>query len=174
VLIILLNPGAGNTPEKQRLNVPFRQVLHDYRDGRKTREDLFAFQRQYIPRWGTPPGQFVRFYMDSMGLTLDKVALANIAWCADAKNKWSRSMLSQCFHLHTGKLIAAIRPDVAILSGLGTHKYATEIEQLVPRCRTVCTLHYAHRKNRGAERAELHRVSNKIMSVRAKYSQQDA
>ncbi len=172
VLIISLNPGAGNTPEKQRLHVPFRQVLHAYRDGRKTCQDLFAFQRQYIPRWGTPPGRFVRFYMDGMGLTLDEVALANIAWCADAKNKWPGSMLSLCFHLHTGRLVAAIRPDVAILSGSGTHKYATEIERLVPRCRAVCTLHYAHRKNRDAERAELQRVRNEIMSAREKYPQQ--
>lgn len=174
VVIISLNPGAGNRIDKQRLNVLFRQVLHDYRAGRKTRQDLFAFQRQCIPLWGTPPGRFVRFYMEGMGLTLDKVALANIAWCAAAKNKWSRSMLSQCFHLHTGKLISAIRPDVTILSGLGTHKYATEIEQLVPRCRAVCTLHYAHRKNRGAERAELQRVSNEIMSVRENYPQQNS
>jgi hypothetical protein len=166
VLIVSLNPGAGNTPEKQRSNVPFRQVLHDYRDGRKTLRDLFEFQRQYIPRWGTPPGRFVRFYMDGLGLTLDEIALANIAWCADARNKWPGPMLSQCFRFHTGNLVAAIRPDVAILSGSGTHRYAPEIGGLVPTCRVVCTMHYAHREGKDAERTELQRVRNEIASAR--------
>ena len=162
VLIVSLNPGTGNTAEKQLSNEPFRQILYDYRDGRTTLQDLFAFQRQHIPRWGTPPGRFARFYMDGLGLTLDSIALVNIAWCAAAKNEWVRSMLSQCFHLHTNKLVSAIRPDVAILSGLGTHKYASEIERLVPRCKAVCTMHYAHRKGRDAERAELQRVRKEI------------
>lgn len=165
VLVVSLNPGAGNTAEKQRLNRPFRQVMYDYRDGSKTLQDLFAFQRQYIPQWGTPSGRFVRFYMDSMGFVLDKVALANIAWCADGNNKWPESMLSQCFQLFTRRLIIAVSPDIAILSGSGTHKYAPEVERLVPGCKAVCTLHYAHRKGRDAELAEFKRVRNLILSL---------
>lgn len=142
VLIVSLNPGAGNTPEKQRLNVPFRQVLHDYKDGRKSLQDLFAHQKQYIPRWGTPSGRFVRFYMDGMELRLDEVALANIAWCGDARNKWAGPMLSQCFHVHTSRLVAAICPGIAILSGSAAHKYAKKIEGLIPGCKAVssCTM----------------------------------
>jgi hypothetical protein len=121
--------------------MPFRQVMYDYKDGRKTLRDLFAFQRQYIPRWGTPSGRFVRFYMDGIGLVLEEVALANIAWCADANNKWPGSMLSQCFQLLTRRLLIAVSPDIAILSGSGTHKYALEVERLVPGCKAVFTLH---------------------------------
>lgn len=86
VVVVGLNPGAGNTPEKRKANGPYRQALYDYRDGMMGLSELFAFQRQDIPQWGTPAGRFVRFYMDGMGLELDNIALANIAWCSAAKN----------------------------------------------------------------------------------------
>ena len=172
VLIISLNPGAGNTPKKQRANGPFRQILHDYKDGRKPLQNLFAFQRKYILSWGTPSGRFVKFYMAGMGLDLDEVALANIAWCAAAKNKWSSQMFSQCFRKHTAKLIVAIRPDVIILSGSDTHRYASEINKLVPTCRVISTIHYAHRKGKEVERKELMQVKKIIASARESHLKQ--
>jgi hypothetical protein len=166
VLIISLNPGAGNTPKKQQANGPFRQILLDYKDGRKSLQDLFDFQRQYILSWGTPSGRFVKFYMDGMGLDLDEIALANIAWCAAAKNKWSSQMFSQCFHVHTAKLIIAIRPDIVILSGFGTHRYASEINKLVPDCRVINTIHYAHRKGKKVEDKELMQIKKTIAAAK--------
>ncbi|MCF8112014.1 MAG: hypothetical protein K9J85_11060 [Desulfobacteraceae bacterium] len=168
VLVVSLNPGAGNTPEKQFSHIPFRKILYEYRDGRKTLPELFEFQRQYIPQWGSPPGRFVGFYMDGMGLDLDKVALTNVAWCADAKNKWPAKMLRQCFQLQTGSLIAALDPDITILSGSGTHRFRPELERLVPACKIITTLHYAHRKGRDLEDKELRRVRKEIKSARKK------
>jgi hypothetical protein len=161
-MVVSLNPGAGNTPEKKGANRLFRQVLHDYKDGRKGLRELFAFQRQYIPQWGRPPGHFVQFYIDGMGLTLDEIALANIGWCADARNKWPKRMLSYCFQRHTCRLLQIVCPNVIILSGSGTHRHATEIQRVLPNCRVVQTLHYAHRKGKEKERAELLRVKGEI------------
>jgi len=110
--------------------------------------------------------------MDGMGLNLDEVALANIAWCAAAKNKWSNQMFSQCFQMHTAKLIVAIRPDVIILSGAGTHRYASEIGKLVPTCRVISTIHYAHRKGKDVERKELIQVRKIIASARESHLKQ--
>jgi hypothetical protein len=166
VLIISLNPGAGNTPEKQQANGPFRQILFDYKEGRKSLHDLFAFQREYILSWDTPSGRFVSFYLAGMGLDLDEVALANIAWCAAAKNKWSKQMFSQCFQMHTAKLIVAILPDIIILSGSDTHRYASKSNKLVPNCRVISTIHYAHRKGKAAERKELMQVIKMIASAK--------
>jgi hypothetical protein len=166
MMIISLNPGTGNTTEKQQSNSSFRQILYDYKDGTKARQCLFAFEKEHIPRWGTPLGRFAKFYIDGIGLILDNIALANIAWCAAKGNKCGGRMLSKCFDLHTSKLIAAICPDIAILSGSGTHKYASEIERLVPRCKVVCMMHYAHRKGKDAEGAELLRVRKEIALAR--------
>jgi len=168
VLIVSLNPGAGRTPEKKHSNVLFRKTLYDYKDGIISLKSLFTFQKEYIPRWGTPSGRFVKFYIDGMRLKLDEIALANIAWCADAKNKWPEAMLSQCFHLHTSRLIASVNPDVIILSATGTHKYAAQIEHLVPGCKLICTLHYAHRKGKDTEDQELKRIRKEITSMQKK------
>jgi hypothetical protein len=162
VVVVGLNPGAGKTSEKEKANIPFRQVLHAYRDGMIGLPDLFDFQRQYIPQWGTPAGRFVRFYMAGMGLELDSIALANIAWCSAAKNEWPKQMLSQCFQLHTVKLLQIIYPNVVLLSGSATHHYANEIRRALPNCRVVKTMHYAHREGKQRERAELLRVKNEI------------
>ncbi len=162
VVVVGLNPGAGNTPEKKRANRPFRQVLYAYRDGMIGLPELFDFQREYIPQWGTPAGRFVRFYMGGMGLELDSIALANIAWCSDAQNKWPKRMLSQCFQLHTIRLLQIIYPNVVVSSGSATHHYAAEIRRVLPNCRVVKTMHYAHRKGQQKEQAEFRRARYEI------------
>jgi len=165
VVIILLNPSAANKPEKQQANIPFRQLLYDYRDGKKSLKEFLSSQRQYIQQWGNPPERFVEFYIGGIGLDLDKAAIANIAWCADARNKHPSEMLLQCFRIHTSRLIGAIAPDIAILSGSDTHKYASDINEIVPSCRILYTMHYSHREGHSAERAELQRVRKEIENI---------
>jgi hypothetical protein len=167
VVVVGLNPGAGNTRDKEKANRPFRQVLYAYRDGMIGLPELFDFQRQYIPQWGTPPGRFVRFYMDGMGLKLDSIALVNIAWCSDVHNRYPKRMLSQCFRVHTIGLLQNIYPDMVVLSGVATHDYANEIRRVLPNCRVVKTWHYAHRKRQQAERIELLRVKNEIATCKS-------
>lgn len=143
IMVVAINPGAGNTAEKRKTNEPFRQILYDYRDGKKNLSELFAFQREHIPQWGSPPGRFKEFYIDGMGLPLDDIVFANIAWCSTAGNKYPRGLLNQCFNLHTGRLIQTICPDVVILSGSKTHHYAAEIKRVLPNCEVLRTRHYA-------------------------------
>jgi hypothetical protein len=90
IMVIALNPGAGNSAEKRKANKAFSQYLYSYRDGTKTLAELFSFQAEYMQQWGTPPGRYLRFYCDGIGLTLNDIAMANIAWCADANNTYPR------------------------------------------------------------------------------------
>ena len=168
VLIVALNPGAGNSPEKRKTNAAFLPLLQKYRDGRETREVFFAAQKVSMRQWGTPPGRFSKFYFDrvqGMGVDLDSAALANVAWCAAKSNKWSTPMLDRCFKQHTSRLISILSPDVAILSGSGTHRYESSIKRLLPKCKVVCTLHYAHREGQDAERTDLERVRGELASL---------
>ena len=164
ILVTALNPGAGKMRERE--DEEFRQTLYDYRDGKRTREDLFAFQKEDIPRWSL--GRFESFYLKGMGLCLDEIALANIAWCADVNNKWPSQMLSKCFELHTCALIKILEPHVVVLSGSGIHKYGDEIRSLISNCRIIPTLHYAHRKGHKDEQEELQRVRDAIALVRGR------
>jgi hypothetical protein len=162
IALILLNPGAGNIPEKQEANKLFRQVLYKFKDGIIGLRELFHYERQHIPKWGTPSGRFKQFYLTGLGLELNNIALANIAWCSNAHNKWPRQMLDQCFQLHTIKLLNILDTSVVILSGSATHHYESEIKHALPRCSVVKLMHYAHRKGHQKEQAELQRVKDEI------------
>jgi hypothetical protein len=67
-------------------------------------------------------------------------------------------MLTTCFERHTEKLLTTLDPDVVLLSGSATHRFAGRIRRLLPDCRVVPMLHYAHRKGHSAEVRELQRV----------------
>jgi len=170
ILIITQYPGVG-TPKKQQADDEFSKILHEYKDGTKTRQALFTFQKHSIPKWGRTKkgetkGSFFKFYMDGMELCLDEVAFVNIAWCAtDNENKHPAKMLSQCFTINTRELIKVIKPDVAILSGKNIHKYYSHIEAILPTCHVVQTWNYAHRKRLDDERIELQRVRKEIAAV---------
>jgi len=161
VIIVTLNPGAGNSPEKRELNSSFLQILRDYKNDKKSLQELFDFQGNYIPKWGNPSGKFLKFYT-KMGLEMENIVLANVAWCADAKNKWSTKMLATCFNKHTKELIEIINPDIAILSGSGTHKFDKKIKDALPTWNIIKTLHYAHREGKTREKEELERVKEEI------------
>ncbi|SDP81945.1 DUF4268 domain-containing protein [Desulforhopalus singaporensis] len=162
IMIIALNPGAGNSPEKRKSNKNFSQWLHDYRDGKKSLDELFAFQTEYMQCWGTPPGRYLHYYCDGLGLLLANIAMANIAWCADANNRYPAGMLNECFSRHTEPLIKLLAPSIVILSGGPAHKFTEKIKQVLPGCSVIKTLHYAHREGRHIEEQHLRSVREQI------------
>lgn len=162
VMVIALNPGAGKTSKKIELNRAWKQCLHDYENGKRTIEDLFLFQKGQMSSWGSPPGKYLKFYCDGMGLCLDEIALANIAWCADANNEYPKKMLDDCFQKHTGVLVKILAPDVVVLSGSKTHRFKKRILEILPASSVIKTLHYAHWKGPERECRELAVVREKI------------
>lgn len=163
ILIITRNPGPGGKG-KQEENTEFKKILYDYRDGKKTLMALFTFQKEYIPKWGKS-GKFVKFYMNGIGLDLNEIALANIAWCADSRSKPPSEMLSQCFAINTSKLIQAIKPNIIILSGSETREYYSNIEEITPDTNIIETYSYAYfekPQNYDLEQTELQRVREEI------------
>jgi uracil-DNA glycosylase len=165
IMVIALNPGAGNSAEKRKANKAFSQYLYSYRDGTKTLAELFSFQAEYMQQWGTPPGRYLRFYCDGIGLTLNDIAMANIAWCADANNTYPPPMLNDCFRRHTEPLIRLLEPEIIILSGSSTHSFAGKINQALPSCSVITTLHYAHRKGKNVEEQEFQIVRDQIRHI---------
>lgn len=162
IIVVTINPAAGNSSEKEELNRPFLQILHDYKNGKKSLQELFDFQGNYIPKWGEKPsGKFLKFYTE-MGLELNNIALANVAWCADAKNKPPAKMLKTCFNKHTKELIEIITPDIAILSGSKIRKFGKKIKDALPECHIIETFSYAHPKGKDREKKELQKVKAEI------------
>ena len=166
VILVLLNPGAGNSPGKRERSKPFLRILEEYRDGTVGLSELFEFEKRHMQGWGTPPGRFVRFYIEGLRLDLDEVAFANVAWCAEAKNKYPPAMLNLCFNTHTKRLIQILSPNVIVLSGNKTHRFSQEISMSLPNATVIQTLHYAHRKGRAKEQYELENVRAQMTAAR--------
>ncbi len=165
VLVLALNPGAGKTSKKVELNRAWKQCLHDYENGKRTIDDLFSFQKEQMSSWGSPSGSYLKFYCDGMGLCLDEIALANIAWCADANNEYPKKMLDDCFQRHAGILVKILAPKIVILSGSDTHRFKKRILGILPTSSVIKTLHYAHREGAERECRELAVVRKEIEAI---------
>lgn len=163
IMVVCKQPGVGNKPEHRELNKRFRKILYEYKNGKVGLEELFAFQAKAMKTWGNRPGQFTEFYITGMGLKLNHIAFANIAWCASKSDKTWKGMLNQCFGLHTGRLIKEIGPDLVILSGFKTHSYGRDIKNILPKCKIIKTLSYAHRKGEAKGNNELKKVKDEIL-----------
>jgi hypothetical protein len=155
IVIMMLNPGGGES-RADGADAEFRRLLKDFRDGSGPLDAVFRHQALDLPTWGR--GRFASFYLRGLGLHLDAVAFANIAWCATSGNKYPGTMLNACFDRHTGRLLSQLDPHVVLLSGSTIHRYAQRIQAIVPAAKIIPMMHYAHREGSLAERAELERV----------------
>jgi len=75
-LFLFVNPGAGHSSAE---DIQMRKDLHAFHDGHLKLGELFARQRNYMPRWGRN-GSFLR-YFNEIKVNLDDIALLNVAWC---------------------------------------------------------------------------------------------
>jgi hypothetical protein len=165
-LILLLNPGAGNSRSKQENNEPFREILFNFREGKVGLIKLLSYEKEHMQGWGTPKGRFLKFYLDGLKLDLNEIVFANIAWCAEAKNKYPNKMLDLCFQAHTRDLIAAIAPDIILLSGSKTHRFLAQVQSIASKAKVITMMHYAHREGKEREELELKNIQAKIGKVR--------
>jgi hypothetical protein len=146
IVFLSINPGSGEG-RHDRANTRMRDLIHCYAADNGALEDILEHQKRDFPNWGN--GKFSRF-LALAGLQPNKLAFANVAWCATKNDQYPPAMLRNCMQKHTSPLIKALAPDVVVLSGSAAHAFYTQVRQTVPNARIHCTLHYAHRKGRQA------------------------
>ncbi len=164
ILIVALNPGAGAS-QHSTSNKLLRTLLHRFRDNSASFDEVLAFQRDDMFKWGKSPGVFTRFYTQATGKPLDELAFLNLAFCATEGNDYPAWMLSLCFASHTAKLMEALAPEVVLLSGSATHRFAKRIKVLLPAAKLIRVFHYAHREGNMREIEEFQRVQKKIINA---------
>lgn len=159
VAILMCNPGQSPADTNgRRRAAAFLEQMESFRNGATSLRTLLDDQRGDMPLWGKPAGRFTRFYEMGLGLDLDKVAFANVAWCPTASNTYPRSMLDRCFSRHTGPLLRLLQPSILIASGSQARAFISDVRDLLPKTQIIEMLHYAHREGGVAERRELRRV----------------
>tara|TARA_B100000315_G_C14538825_1_gene569790 strand:+ start:145 stop:786 length:642 start_codon:yes stop_codon:yes gene_type:complete len=158
ILVMLLNPGSGKGYKKYQETgtVPLNDPLNDYKEGNKSLEEYFYFQRKDMEEWGH--GKFVRFYEKWLGLNFNKVAFANIAWCATENNNYPNKMLNNCYQKFTNRLIQLLKPTTIVLSGVTTWGYEKILRSADDDIRVIKMWHYANRKSENENKNHIIKV----------------
>ncbi len=147
ILVLMINPGKGRDDDAHRQAA---ERIRAFGSGRDTLAEIFQSQRDDLPNWG----KFMSFYVGELGLRVDDIALANVAWCSTEHDKYPDRMLDECFDRHTGSLVRLLNPDAILLSGSSIGRFKTKIEHLVPNARVILAPHYANRE--GCEYNQTH------------------
>ncbi|HNQ78845.1 MAG TPA: hypothetical protein PLA03_01265 [Acidobacteriota bacterium] len=155
VVVLMLNPGQG---KKKELPVESKKRLHNFRDGTASLDDIFMRQKEGMKQWGWPKGRFLDYYCGKLGLDLDEIAFANVAWCATEGNNYPRKMLDRCFNKHTARLFEILEPRAVLACGTKTRRYAAGLTDIT----VIKLLHHAHRKGNEAEEKEIERVKEEL------------
>jgi hypothetical protein len=163
--VLMLNPGQSREDERAKA---FLARIRSFRDGTTALRSVLEHQRDGMKLWGNSPGRFTGFYIDGLGLNLDEVAFANVAWCGTAENRYPRTMLERCFERHTAPLLDLLRPNVILASGGPTHRFAKRAAKLIPGTHVIKILHYAHREGRIVERKELLKIRSELAKARGR------
>jgi Uracil DNA glycosylase superfamily len=148
VVFVGLNPS-------QRLDTELNDLLVAYEAGKVTRE---AVDQRYLRKKPGAYRQGLTRYLCALGLKLDDVALANIAWCSTMTNKYPPDMLNRCFATHTRALLADLNPDVIILTGAATRPFIKPIKKAFSHALVVQTWHCSNREKRVDEAAKLAKI----------------
>ena len=164
IVVVALNPGAGGESQTSG-NLELAKRLYDFSIGKRSFDELLAYQAKHMSSWGKKPGRFVDFYTDLTGRTLNELAFLNIALCATVGNSYPSSVLATCFNKHTAALLVNLEPDVVLLSGSNIHKYASKIRAVLPSASVEPVLHYAHREGIERDSHEFIRVREFIAKV---------
>jgi len=135
---LMINPGAGDADASNR---SWRSVLVEFRQGNSTLAAVFQEQRRHMPTWNS-----LMPFIAKHGLSVDRLALVNVAWCATQGNRYPRDMLERCFDKHTSGWLIVLDPEVLVLSGSTTHSFEPRLQQILPKAKFIRTFHYAHRK----------------------------
>jgi hypothetical protein len=161
ILVLLVNPGSGKGyTQYQNMN---SDPLKDYKAGKTGIEEYLHYQRQDMKHWGH--GRFIRFYQEWLGLDFEKVAFANIAWCATEDNKYPSKMLKACFNKFTFRLVKLLVPNTILLSGERTWGFEKVLKETGPNINIVKAFHYANRKSEQENRKHISTVERQLQRI---------
>jgi uracil-DNA glycosylase len=156
VAVLMINPGESRDTPGARL---FLDRMAKYRQGALDLRTFLGFQRSTMMAWGNPPGRFAGIYFSGLGLNLDEVAFANVAWCGTIGNRpCPAAMLNRCFKRHTGPLLRLLQPTVVLASGNPVHQQVERIRAVLPETIIAKMSHYAYLMKPADRLAELDRV----------------
>lgn len=184
IVFVQINPGyAGNQTEAEIARKYARQHNRDIatRKAIDTRE-LIAQQSRFLENpgeetynsmrdafmvsmseyWGWPPGKYGKT-IRAHGVTVEEIAVINLAQCPVPDNRYQRRQLDQCWSRWTSRLMTLLRPRLIVAQGVQVSKFLRD-RVLPAGAKLIEGVHHADR--RGEEEKE-----NRLAMVRETISQ---
>ena len=111
--------------------------------------------------WGWPPGKYLST-IEKHGVNIEDVALINIAQCPVPNNKYTKQMLSDCWKIHTKKLIAVLKPRLVVAQGKAVFGFLKN-QDLIENANLIKGNHHASRQRTEIKKQIFHEVKNFVM-----------
>ena len=134
-----------------------RAVLHRYRRGEATLEEVFAQQAEDLPRWGG--GRYLPFYTTRLGTRAGTARVRQRRLVRNTRESSIRRRCSDAASPNTRRACSACSRRMWCCSrGAASTPSRSRSTRLLPHARTIPCLHFAHRKGRAAEEGEAARI----------------
>ena len=119
-----------------------------------------AFLRSMLGHWGWPPGKYGATIQDH-GVSLEEIAVINLAQCPVPENSYRRRQLERCWTRWTSKLLALLEPRLIVAQGAQVWKFLLDRE-LPVNAELVEGIHHAGRKSNEEKQKRLLTVRETI------------
>lgn len=156
VAILLTQPSPGGEGWRSH-NTRLCELIGRYSKGHLPLRDIQVHNKRWMVE-----SRFRDFFLLGVGLSLDSIAVVNLAWCAAEGNPQDKRMLAACTKEFTTGMLRTLEPTILLLSGSKTHPFSRLLRDSLPMTDLVPTLSYMHRKSRFEEKAEAERIKGLI------------
>jgi hypothetical protein len=117
-----------------------------------------AFQRSMSELWGWPPGKYGST-IEAHGVSLETVAIVNLAQCPVPDDSYKRRQLDLCWSKWTSRMVTLLQPALIVAQGKQVWDFLRN-RQLPPNAKLVEGVHHADRKSREAKERLFSAVRN--------------
>ena len=162
ILLVGLNPGSGDG-RTDDADLVLRDLLRAYKERQADINPIFRHQHADLRNWG----RFEAHFVQGLGIDLNRTALVNLAWCADAENAHPPAMTERCWTRHTGALLSLLDPHVILLCGRQAQRYRAQVAAVCPAARIENSLHHAHRLGHSATDKDIARLRLILQGARS-------
>jgi len=117
-----------------------------------------AYNKALKEVWGWPPGKYSNT-IDKHGISIDEVALTNLIQCPVPKDKYTKRYFSNCWELHTKKIIGTLKPRIIVAQGKTSFNFLQK-QDLDTKVTLIEGNHHASRQSNETK----NRIFNEVKS----------
>lgn len=183
ILFLQINPGnLGSLTDEEikEYSEPKRKIIYKIKEGEKVLRQLsekfmennsfeifIELHKEYINVLKTLSGHVkgkLNQVITNHGVTLDDVALLNLAHCPTTNNKYPKGLLKNCYNNWTKKIIDLLQPKVIVAQGKETFIFISELLNF-GNIKIIEGVHHASRQSNEWKNEKYNEVKNFLKTI---------